>query len=153
MNFKTIEKYGPLKMMGRWISKIVFNRKVLISLGLGIFVVILFIDEFIGEKVIIDLIEVPKELSEQAITNVAVTRQLVDAAVSFAHQGYNSEYAGNYPLQRLPSRPEDYENGKPAPTKDSSKFDPEKENPRKLVKKDPASRTINPVRFGTGAGH
>jgi tetratricopeptide (TPR) repeat protein len=149
MNSKRIEKHGSSTMKGRWISKSVFNRKVLIWLGLVILVVFLFIDEFKGEKVIIDLVEVPKELSEQALTNVAVTRQLVDAAVSFAHQGYNSEYVGNYPLKRLPSHPEDYENGKPAPRKDRFEPDLVKDDPtklRKLAEKDPASSPEEPRR-------
>lgn len=115
MESEKTEKNGSQKALGRVISKSLSYLKVLIALLLVILVLVLVIDEFLGEKVVIDLIEVPKELSEKEFTKVAVTRQLLDAAVSFAHRGYNSKYTGNYPLKRLPSRPEDYENDKPDP--------------------------------------
>lgn len=115
MKSEPIEKNGPLKALGRAISKSLSYLKVFIVLVALIFGLILVKDEFAGEKVVIDLIELPKALSDQVITNVAVTRQLVDAAVTFAYQGYNSKYVGNYPLKRLPRRPEDYEYAKPDP--------------------------------------
>lgn len=63
------------------------------------FISIIVIQEVQRDKPVIDNIEVPKELSDKFSTNVAITRQLIDAAKA-AQRIYSDE---SYLLERLPN--------------------------------------------------